>query len=218
MTLKDLVFDFDGTLVDSMPTWGGKMLRILKEEGASFPDNIVEIITPLGDAGAAHYFRDVLGVKSSTENLLSRMDAYALPKYRDEIPEKEGVGDTLRALKSRGHRLYVLTASPHRMLDPCLARLGLTSLFDGVFSCDDFSTTKANPEIYDRLCAHIGSEKKNLVFFDDNFGACETAIKAGVQTVGVYDDSGKAAFDRLKSLTAAAVYTLPEILQLSLLN
>ena len=51
--MKDLVFDFDGTLVDSMPTWGGKMLRILKEEGVSYPDNIIEIITPLGDAGTA---------------------------------------------------------------------------------------------------------------------------------------------------------------------
>ena len=216
--MKDLVFDFDGTLVDSMPTWGGKMLRILKEEGVSYPDNIIEIITPLGDAGAARYFQETFGVTASMENLLSRMDAYALPKYRDEIPEKEGASDTLRALKARGHRLYVLTASPHRMLDPCLARLGLTPLFDGVFSCDDFSTTKANPEIYDRLCAHIGSKKENLVFFDDNFGACETAIKAGVPTVGVYDDSGKAAFDRLKSITSATADTLPEILQLSILN
>ncbi len=216
--MKDLVFDFDGTLVDSMPTWGGKMLRILQEEGVSYPDNVIEIITPLGDAGAARYFREAFGVRASMADLLSRMDAYALPKYRDEIPEKEGVSDTLRTLKARGHRLFVLTASPHKMLDPCLSRLGLTSLFDGVFSCDDFETTKANPEIYDRLCAHIGSRKENLVFFDDNLGACETAIKADVTTVGVYDESGKASFERLRALTAAAVNTLPEILELSLLN
>lgn len=214
--MKDLVFDFDGTLVDSMPTWGGKMLRILKEEGVSYPDNIIEIITPLGDAGAARYFKKTFGITASMEDLLSRMDAYALPKYRDEIREKAGVSDTLRALKARGHRLFVLTASPHRMLDPCLFRLGLTPLFDGVFSCDDFSTTKADPKIYDALCARIGSEKNKLVFFDDNFGACETAITAGVKTVGVYDDSGKSAFDRLKAIAAATVNTFSEISELSL--
>ena len=212
--MKDLVFDFDGTLVDSMPTWGGKMLRILKEEGVSYPENIIEIIVPLGDAGAARYFIETLKSPSSMESLLFRMDAYALPKYQNEIPEKEGVFETLRALKARGHRLYVLTASPHRMLDPCLARLGLTPLFDGVFSCDDFSTTKANPEIYDRLSARIGSTKENLVFFDDNLGACRTAIQAGVQTVGVYDDSGKAAFGTLKEIASACVMSLPEILNL----
>ena len=213
--MKDLVFDFDGTLVDSMPTWGGKMLRILKEEGVSYPQNIIEIIVPLGDAGAARYFIEALKVPSSLESLLYRMDAYALPKYQNEIPEKEGVSETLRALKARGHRLFVLTASPHRMLDPCLARLGLTPLFDGVFSCDDFSTTKANPEIYDRLSARIGSTKENLVFFDDNLGACGTAIKAGVRTVGVYDESGKSAFDQLKEITSACVRSLSEILDLS---
>ena len=213
--MKDLVFDFDGTLVDSMPTWGGKMIRILKEEGVSYPENIIEIITPLGDVGAARYFIEVLKVSASMESLLYRMDAYALPKYQNEIPEKEGVSEVLRALKARGHRLFVLTASPHRMLDPCLARLGLTPLFDGVFSCDDFSTTKADPEIYDRLSAHIGSTKENLVFFDDNLGACKTAIRAGVQTVGVYDDSGKAAFDTLKTVASACVRSLSEILDLS---
>ena len=216
--MKDLVFDFDGTLVDSMPTWGGKMLRILREESVSYPDNIIEIITPLGDAGTARYFRKTFGVQASIEDLLSRMDAYALPKYRGEIPEKEGVSDTLRALKARGHRLFVLTASPHRMLDPCLSRLGLTPLFDGVFSCDDFSTTKADPGIYDALCAHIGSKKENLVFFDDNLGACETAIKAGVTTVGVYDESGKPAFERLRAIAAATVNALPEVLHLSVLE
>lgn len=212
--MKDLVFDFDGTLVDSMPTWGGKMLRILKEEGVSYPENIIEIIVPLGDAGAARYFIETLKAPSSMESLLFRMDAYALPKYQNEIPEKEGVFETLRALKARGHRLYVLTASPHRMLNPCLARLGLTPLFDGVFSCDDFSTTKANPEIYDRLSARIGSTKENLVFFDDNLGACQTAIKAGVQTVGVYDASGQAAFGTLKEIASACVTSLPEVLNL----
>ena len=63
--MKDLVFDFDGTLVDSMPTWGGKMIRILKEEGVSYPENIIEIIVPLGDAGAARYFIETLKVSAS---------------------------------------------------------------------------------------------------------------------------------------------------------
>ena len=215
--MKDLVFDFDGTLVDSMPTWGGKMLRILNEEGVCYPEDIIARITPLGDLGAARYFREHLGVTSDEKTLLARMDAYALPKYRDEIEEKHGVRKALQVLKSRGHRLFVLTASPHRMLDPCLQRLGLSPLFDGIFSCDDFFTTKADTAIYDRLCERIGSRKEDLVFFDDNLGACETALRAGVQTVGVYDDSGKENFARLQSICHASVLDFSEIPALSLL-
>ena len=215
--MRDFVFDFDGTLVDSMPTWAGKMLRILKEEGVKYPDNIIEIITPLGDAGTAHYFINTLGINATEADLLSRMDAYALPKYRDEILEKEGVTETLCTLKERGARLFVLTASPHRMLDPCLLRLGLTPLFDGIYSCDDFATTKADPKIYDRLCERIGAKKENLAFFDDNLGACQTAKAAGVMTVGVFDESGATSFPRLGEIADATVHTLPEILSLPLL-
>lgn len=214
--MKDLVFDFDGTLVDSMPTWGGKMLRVLNEAGARYPGNIIEIITPLGDLGAARYFIERLGVKESEDALLSKMDAYALPKYRDEILEKTGVREALSELRRRGHRLFVLTASPHRMLDPCLERLGLAPLFSGIFSCDDFATTKADPAIYDRLCERIGSKKENLVFFDDNLGACQTAVRAGVRTVGVYDPSGEKFTEALKALCKDFVYTLTEALSLNL--
>ncbi len=214
--MKDLVFDFDGTLVDSMPTWGGKMLRILDEEGVSYPENIIERITPLGDLGAAHYFISHLGVKKSVEALAEKMDAYAIDKYRFEIPEKRGALEALKTLKARGHRLFVLTASPHKMLDPCLARLGMTPLFDGIFSCDDFATTKANPEIYDRLCARIGGTKQNLVFFDDNLGACETAVRAGVRTVGVFDASGQKFTEALKALASDYIQSLPEALALDL--
>jgi FMN phosphatase YigB (HAD superfamily) len=102
------------------------------------------------------------------------------------------------------------------MLDPCLERLGLAPLFEGVFSCDDFATTKANPEIYDRLCERIGSQKEDLVFFDDNLGACKTAVSAGVRAVGVYDPSGEKFTEELKALCAGFVYTLDEALMLSL--
>ena len=89
-------------------------------------------------------------------------------------------------------------------------------LFEGVFSCDDFLTTKATPEIYDRLCERIGSRKEDLVFFDDNLGACQTAVRSGVRTVGLYDPSGKNFTEELKALCAGFVYTLDEALMLSL--
>ena len=84
-------------------------------------------------------------------------------------------------------------------------------LFEGVFSCDDFATTKANPEIYDRLCERIGSQKEDLVFFDDNLGACKTAVSAGVHAVGVYDPSGEKFTEALKRLCGDYVYTLAEV-------
>ena len=88
---KTYIFDFDGTLVDSMPAWSAKMLYVLKESGTAYPDDIIKTITPLGDLGSANYFQETLGCTKGKEWMLAKMDEYALPKYRDEIILKEGV-------------------------------------------------------------------------------------------------------------------------------
>ena len=89
------IFDFDGTLVDSMPSWAEKVLSILRGCGVAYPSNIINIVTPLGDRGTADYMRDVLGVSLSLEEIFRQMDEYALPKYRDEIAIKDGVSSAV---------------------------------------------------------------------------------------------------------------------------
>ena len=192
------IFVFDGTIVDSMPYWSEKMLNILRTTSTPYPADVIKYITTLGDAGTAKYFRDDLHVPLTMEEM------YALPKYRDVIPLKEGVSDYLTMLRENGCSLHVLTASPHKMVDPCLKRLGIYDLFDNVWSTDDFGMPKSNPEIYREAVRRIGAEITDAVFFDDNINAVKTARVAGLYTVGVYDATGEDFADEMK--TAADRY------------
>ena len=122
------LFDFDGTLVDSMDAYSSTMLRILDESGVDYPDDVIKIITPLGYKGSADYFQS-LGINRPKDELIALMVKYATDKYENEIEAKPDVIETVKALKASGHSLNVLTASPHCMLDPCLKRLGMFELF-----------------------------------------------------------------------------------------
>ena len=187
---KTFLFDFDGTLVDSMPTYAALMLRILDERGISYGEDIVKIITPLGYAGTAKYFRG-MGVTDSEEALIAKMNEYALYEYSHNIPPKDGVIDTLTEMKRLGYSLNVLTASPHTVLDPCLKRIGIYGIFDNVWSCDDFDTTKADPKIYISAASRIGVSVNDIIFVDDNIGAVSAAMAAGAMGVGIYDPSSE---------------------------
>ena len=211
--MKRYLFDFDGTLVDSMPSFIGVMLRILDENGVKYSDDIVKIITPLGYGGTAKYFIE-LGVKLGLEEITAKMNEYALRAYAYEIGAKENVIEVLRELKVRGDDLNILTASPHSMLDPCLKRLGIFDLFTNVWSCDDFGTTKADPEIYRMAAEKIGAPVGEIIFLDDNYNADKIAKEAGMTVYGVYDPSSEEFADEIKEITDRYIVNFRELLSL----
>ncbi|MBR3837896.1 MAG: HAD family phosphatase [Clostridia bacterium] len=186
--MKCFLFDFDGTLVDSMPTYVETMLKILDDYGIPYGDDLVKIITPLGTEKTADYFVK-LGVPLTREQIFLRMGEGMIEAYTHHIPAKEHVASALKALKEKGCDLNVLTASPHLTLDPCLKRLGLFDLFHHVWSCDDFRTSKADPTIYTRAAEIMGFPVNEVLFLDDNPTANATAKAAGMKVCGVFDPS-----------------------------
>ena len=208
---RTYLFDFDGTLVDSMPTYVSIMLRILDEHGVKYGDDIVGIITPLGYRGAAEYYQ-TLGVKTPVDELSRAMRAEALDAYANKIPAKDTVVDTLVKMKARGDSLNVLTASPHSTLDPCLKRIGIFDMFDNVWSCEDFDTTKSDPEIYRMAAEKIGQPVEKIIFVDDNINAVKTAKLAGMISYGIYDDSSRDMVDEIRAAADGYAEKFEELL------
>ena len=208
---KTYLFDFDGTLVDSMPTFVAGMLKILDDRAIPYGEDIVKIITPLGAKGSAEYFIS-LGLDMPLADILKEMLNNMAYGYEHTIPAKKNVPETLRALKARGYSLNVLTASPHNTLDPCLKRLGLYDLFDNVWSCDDFGTTKANPDIYRMAAEKLCCDVSEVIFLDDNYNADLTAKSAGMTVYGVYDSSSEEYTKDIKRITDGYISDFSELL------
>jgi len=213
MKYNTYLFDFDGTLVDSMPSFISVMLRILDENNIKYEKDIVKTITPLGYMGTARYFKD-LGVPMSVEELTGIMNEYAYNEYAYNIQPKENVVSVLKELKKRGASLNILTASPHKVLDVCLKRIGIYDLFANVWSCDDFSATKADPAIYAKAAQKMGESVERVLFLDDNYNADKTAKSAGMSVCGVYDSSSDEYADDIKSVADYYIYDFSELLDI----
>ncbi|MBQ7338401.1 MAG: HAD family phosphatase [Clostridia bacterium] len=205
------IFDFDGTLMDSMPDWCRKMLYQLDEASIPYPAGIIRRITPMGDVKAAAYFQ-TLGLKKTTEQILAGMRAYALDAYSNRIIPKSGVPSYLTQLREKGIPMCVLTASPREMITPCLARNGLTAYFAFTRSCDEMGLSKAQTEIYHATAALLNQSISTCVFFDDNIVALRTAKEAGLRTVAVYDETSAADWEEIKTIADVAIISFEELL------
>ncbi|MBR5500833.1 MAG: HAD-IA family hydrolase, partial [Clostridia bacterium] len=151
-------------------------------------------------------------VPLSKEEIIERMGRGMIEAYFTQIPGKDGVIETLRVLKERGDSLNVLTASPHITLDACLKRLGIFDWFDHVWSCDDFATTKADPEIYKQAAGRMGVPVESVLFLDDNINAIRTAQTAGMQVCGVYDASSAEYTEEMKQVSGRYIENFKELL------
>ena len=198
MSHSAYIFDFDGTLVDSMAYVAMGVKQFLTSRGVDYPENIMEIVTPLGYPGSADYYNKHFGLSTTGEEYLEYVQAVIDPFYRDEIPLKPGVYEYLHDLKARGAMLTILTASPLRFVKPCFRRLGILDLFDHVWSCDDFGMTKSNPEIYRKVAECLELPTSKIAFFDDSIHSIAAAKAADIYTVGIYDEVAKAFVDQMK--------------------
>lgn len=180
------IFDFDGTLVDSMPFWAGTHQKALEAYGIPAPEGFAQTITPLGNLKAAEYAIS-LGVPIPADEHLSNIKAALNIGYLTDIPLKQTVKETLLELQQNGHTLHVLTASSHSYVDPCLKRLGVYDLFDRVWTVEDFPCAKNDPLIYQLAAERLETSLDNCVFVDDNLTAVTTAKTAGMRVIAVYD-------------------------------
>ena len=212
-SFRTYLFDFDGTLVDSMPTFISAMLRILEENRIPYGEDIVKIITPLGLIGTADYYRNTLGLDIPRDQLVALMKEYMQDAYFHTIPAKAHVIPVLKALKDRGASLNILTASPHLTLDACIRRLGIWELFDQIWSCEDFGTTKADPGIYRRAAHQLHTPVEQVLFLDDNLNADITAKSAGMAVCGVYDPSSEEYAEQMRAAADFYIRDFRELLE-----
>ena len=210
--ITHFLFDFDGTLIDSMATFSRCVLTVLDKFGVNYPSDIIKTCTPLGAKDTPKYCIETFNMNVSEDDFRKIMFDVAVPDYQNTIPAKETVVETMKELKKRGYSLSILTGSPHETLDPAFNRLGFGELFDNAWSVNDFTTNKSDPEIYLTAARLLGVNPENIAFLDDNIEANRAAKKAGLTVIGVYDISSDAFVNDMKSELDGYVYKMEELL------
>ncbi|MBR3893581.1 MAG: HAD family hydrolase [Clostridia bacterium] len=180
------VFDLDDTLIDSEIRFSEGVFAILDEEGIAYDaEELKRLTIPMGLTGTAQYYRNVLGVRGSVDEILERIEKKMHKLYAERIAPKLDAVAYLNPLSRAGHRLFVLTATPHSLADVCLKRHGLFSLFERVWSVDDFGFPKSDVRLFEAVANTLGTAGREIRYYDDSFTALKNAKTVGFRTHAV---------------------------------
>lgn len=203
--LDAVIFDLDGTLLDSLSAWEHSGTNFLRTQGIHPPDGLDEVLVKMSLSDGARLLKEQFSLPQSSEEILRLTLEPVRRHYFEDIAAKPGVPETLRYLKSQGVKLCVATASDRELAEAALARLGLLDTFDFILTCDEVGVGKRSPAVYEEALRRLGTDKSRTLVAEDARYALETAKNAGFMTAGVADAHTPAA-DAEKIREAADYY------------
>ena len=185
--LKGAIFDFDGTLVDSMFIWDTIGEDYLRSLGKEPNEDLRTVFMPLTLEEAAEYYREHYGVTLSVKEIVGGVNAMVEEIYRTRVTLKHGVADYLRWLKENGTQMCIATVTDRYLVEETLERLGILHYFSEIFTCAEVGCGKDKPIIYRKALEHLGTPREETFDFEDSLFALKTAWADEFSTVGVYD-------------------------------
>jgi HAD superfamily hydrolase (TIGR01509 family) len=188
-TFEGVIFDFDGTLADSMPVWEHIDLHFCERYGLMLPSDYNDSIVGLGFEGTARYFIEELGLKMSVEECCRKFNELAYEDYRDRVRLKPGAYEYLHRLFERGVPLTIASSLNVKLLTAGLQGNGIEELFPTFNLCDDLATHKNESTIFEAAAASIGIEPERCLVFEDIVPAVRSAQRVGMTAIAVLDKS-----------------------------
>ena len=210
MNITGAIFDFDGTLFDSMHVWKGIRYKFFEILGLELTPEEEEMFKGLFLRESLNLAIERFNLDKSYEELLEMLFDYIKSRYLVETEPKNDIIDFLEKLKSKGVKMGIATATGESALLAVLEKYGMTDYFSAIYSTYTVGASKTEPKVYDVVLDAIGTDKETTWVFEDALYAAKTAKANGYNVVGIYDKS-ESNQEELKNLVDIYIHNYDEL-------
>ena len=187
--IKAVIFDLDGTLIDSMWVWEKIDVEYLKKRGLSLPEDLREKISHLSFEETAKYFKLRFNLFDSIDEIIAEWNSMAIDEYSHNVFLKPGAKKFLELLKKNNIKIGLATSNSKLLLEIALKNNSIYHFFDTIVTTNEVSRGKDFADVYLLAAERLGVSPENSLVFEDIFPAVLSAKAAGMRVVGVYDNA-----------------------------
>jgi HAD superfamily hydrolase (TIGR01509 family) len=179
-----VIFDLDGVLVDSEPSWSEVRRRFVLAEGGRWPEGAAESMQGMATLEWSAYLHDELGVRLPPEEIAEHVIDAMADGYAEAPPLLPGAVAAVRRMGERWP-LGLASSSPARLIARVLAAAGIDGEFAVTLSTEEVGPGKPAPDVYLTVAERMGVAPERCVAIEDSTNGLRAARAAGMRVIAV---------------------------------
>lgn len=189
--LKDIdaiIFDLDGTLVDSMWIWEDIDMEYLNRYQYDLPENLQAEIEGMGFTETAIFFKDRFKIPASVEEIKMDWNNLAREKYATKVPLKKGVIELLNYAKNQGIKLGIASSNSRELINVVLESHDIQSYFDTIVTSCEAKKGKPAPDVYLMAARNLSIPNERCLVFEDIPAGIKAGLAANMKVCAIEDE------------------------------
>ena len=209
---KGIIFDLDGTMVDSMWMWRQIDMEFMAGRNLEFTEQLQQNIEGMSFRETAEYFIRTYPITESVEDLMKIWIDMAKDKYAHEVLLKPGIEKFLQEAKKLGIKMGIATSNARELLDVVAGKYRFYDYIDAVLTANEVTRGKPAPDVYLAVAGKLGLEPKDCLVFEDIPAGIRAGLAAGMRVCAVEDAYSAGLLDQKKKLAHYYITSYDQIL------
>lgn len=210
--IEAVIFDLDGSLVDSMWVWQKIDIEYLSRFGIEPPADLHHLIGGRSFHETAVYFKELFQIPDETEQIKADWNRMAWDKYSREVPLKEGAEAFLALCLKKRLKLGIATSNSRELVENVIAAHGLNGHFDCIMTSREITKGKPAPDIYLAAAKALGVAPKRCLVFEDIVPGIMAGKAAGMNVCAVYDEASVSQDEEKRKLADYYIHDFKELI------
>lgn len=210
--IKAVIFDLDGTLMDSMGIWRDIDIEFLSQRNLTFEEDLQEKIEGMSFTETAIYFKEYYQLTESIDELKSIWNQMAENKYRHEILPKPGALRFLAYLKEKGIKMGIATSNSAELIAAVNETYHLDTYMSCIVTACSVNKGKPAPDVYLEAARQLGVKPAECLVFEDIVKGIEAGKNAGMKVCAIEDSYSAHQREEKRKISDYYIQSYDEIL------